>query len=218
MKIKHFSSSLLAVGLLIANNASATVLDFAGLGLSNWESIPQTYGDNTGTTPNVGVSYSVVDGSGNPHATESIEYWNTPQYGDLFDVAYSGANGWYAKITLTPDSGFDVILNSFDMAGYPQTNLALASLEVLSGSGAQLWDSGVTTILGAGPTHNSFSPNITSSGPISIVWGTNWNIGIDNINFSQRQTQGGIPVPEPTTLALLGLGLAGLGFRRKRRD
>ena len=216
MKIKLFSSSLLAVGLLISSNASATVLDFEGLGLSIYQSIPQTYGDNTGTTPNVEVSYSVVDGSGNPHLTESVEYWGS-SYGDLSGVAFSGANGWFAKITLTPDSGFDVILNSFDMAGYPQTDLALDSLEVVSGSGVQLWDSGVTTILGAGPTRSSFSPNITSSGPISIIWGTNWNIGIDNIDFSQRQTQTGIAVPEPTTLALLGLGLAGLGFQRMRR-
>jgi hypothetical protein len=79
-------------------------------------------------------------------------------------------------------------------------------------------------VFGSGGLLGSFNPahdptiigflGVTSSEAItSIQWtttlGRTINTGIDNV----RQ---GTAVPEPTTLLLLSLGLAGLGFARKR--
>jgi len=53
--------------------------------------------------------------------------------------------------------------------------------------------------------HSNFLPDISGS-ELTIRWGNDWNIGIDNINFDQQMN----PVPLPSALGLLGFGLLGL--------
>ncbi|MBI5708379.1 MAG: PEP-CTERM sorting domain-containing protein [Armatimonadetes bacterium] len=224
--------SILSIALVcVACLSSATVLTFSDLGkpdgsggstaLVNYDAIDQGYGDNVtgsggfpsgsylmgnGWTPNVTASYDTVDGTG-ASVENWVEYWDTG-YGDLVDVAYAGISGYYARITLTPDSGNTVTINSFDLAGWPTSDLTADAIHILNASGTEVWSASSMNVEGnAG--HTSFSPGISSSGALTIEWGTNWNIGIDNVNFDQGL------VPEPASLAVLGLGTLAM-IRRKR--
>lgn len=49
----------------------------------------------------------------------------------------------------------------------------------------------------------------------SYNWTTGVQQGVSHISF-YNQAGGGFPVPEPGTLALVGLGLMGLGFARRK--
>lgn len=217
--MKYISLATLAV---VGATAQATVLTFADLGLSNYGAIPQTYGDNVtgpggtggsylqgnGWTPNITTSYLTVDANG-AETSPSISYWGTG-YGDLLNSAFPASSGRYARVTLTPAAGWDVVLNSFSLAGYPQANLTADRIRVIGANGNELWSSSNLLVNGVGPSRSNYAPNLRSSGPLTIEFGTNWNIGISNINFDQAN-----PVPEPTTLA--GLGIAALLLQRRKR-
>jgi hypothetical protein len=66
-----------------------------------------------------------------------------------------------------------------------------------------------TTIGGAGPSHSHFAPGFTTTTGVSIIWGPDWNVGIDNINYS-------VDTPEPASAALLATAATGLLLRRRR--
>ena len=178
------------------NAASNTTLveDFEAFlpkntGLPSFVSNGNTYTGFAGTpSPNVYVANAGFTNFGVPITTSAVL---TANGDEDFTVDFGSPS---------TAVGFDTYLNG----------LGLATVQVFGTSG----------LLGSfNPAHDPAIVGflgITSSEPItSIRWttvlGGRVNTGIDNIVQGRA-------VPEPTTLLLLGLGLAGLGYSSKRRS
>jgi len=113
------------------------------------------------------------------------------------------AIGFGSAVTVTRDGGGLFSLDSLD-AGLSWYT-ALSSFEVNVGS--------ETITLGIGYSTYSFT-SLTNISSLTITPGpTDGYIAIDNINWSDSSA-----VPEPGSLVLLGLGLAGFGFSRKNKS
>lgn len=219
---KKFSIALLT-GIFVfgvAGVSSATILTFDDLQGYVWAPLDQNYGDNVnsltdgvgsylegnGFTDRISVSYNTVG------AGQYMEAWDVG-FGDLTNVAYGNVNQAITEITLTAEAGFKVTLNSFDLASYNQDVRLATTLEVVDSLGGVVWSAGDLNILG-GPQHSSFLPSFADTS-LTIRWGSDWNIGIDNINFDQSSSTA--PVPEPATMLLFGTGLLGIVGKRLKR-
>jgi len=207
---------------LLSAAAHATTLTFDINGLTAGEMIPLAYGDHVGSggagdnpdfsygsgggdTSNIGIDYWTNDTADNPYDHE-LKFWTTG-YGDLTNVAYMSVTGGYGHLEFDPDPGYSVTINSFDFGDWLEDESG--SLNIVDANKNVLWSYPGFVAPHAG--HASFSPDITSSGPIAIEWSASWNMGIDNVSFSET------PAPEPASMAALALGALALIRSRRRR-
>lgn len=222
MKRTTINASIAAFALAasLSGGVQATVLTFdTHVPLAGFDDFPTAYGDNVsassdaigtyqmgnGFTPNVTVDYRTRLITTNEVVVEHLDFWDV-NYGGLTNVVYNvNHTGHYAELTLVPEAGWAVKLNSFNMAGFSLADHADSTVRIVDGSGNVLVEYASVTILGAGSTYSTFTPNLFHNGPVSIRFGfDDWNVGIDNVNFDQVAA-----VPEP---AAYGMLLAGLGF------
>jgi hypothetical protein len=208
-----FRCGVLAVfGLVLGHVAIASQINFDPLaGTPDYTAIPAGYG----STVDVAVTYSTLKTFGGAISSGNIDFWNAG-YGNLPTAGFQATNGLVGDITLTPLNGTTLTLNDFTMAGYYFTDKPLQTVEVLDASNAVLFAFNGTIpgcCLATGGSSMVFSPNLSSSGPLSIEWGTDWNAGINYVNFNNTVSS----VPEPATLSLLAAGLCGLAAARRKR-
>jgi hypothetical protein len=233
----YIAFSILALGML--RPVGATILTFDGLrgptggSIQHYDAISQAYGDNVNGpsdaagnylmgnawTPNVTTAFTTRDGTSNTIVFNQLDWWDT-NYGDLVNIAFPAQNGGaYGQITLTAAPGWRVRLNSFDEAGYSQSDHTGQTVSVTDGtSNTILFSESPTTIRGANGTHSTFTPNVDGSVLFIRYAYNDWNVGIDNVNFDQIPAES--QVPEPGTFglaALAGLALPLLFRVRKAR-
>ena len=210
---------VLLAGLAVAwpSAGRATILTFDIPGLIDWQEIPGAYGDSVtsifdglgyygqgaGWTPNIAVEYRTFDLSDNSTRTSKLDYWSTG-FGDLEDIAYSTSQWFMGEISLVPEAGWSVVLDEFDLGGYGDQ--PDQTVRIVDENYQVLLDYSPIDIMGGG--HNASAPALTHTGTVRIQFGPSWNTGIDNVHFHQ--------VPEPATLALLGIGAVAVVRARRR--
>jgi hypothetical protein len=195
--MKRFVATL-ALCASIATVSFGTVLTF-----DNAESsvIPTDYGSRVnnsgndaggrtgfnlthGATPNVTVQMFSADYQGGTwNQLGNLYRWST-NYADLVDVAFHNPPTEGARIILTADAGQEVRLHSFQMGGWPRSDQTLPFLQVLV-DGNPVFTQTNITISGTTADTFTFDPNAVKGRVIEIRFGGNWNVGIDNIAFSQ---------------------------------
>jgi len=201
----HLAAGCIGLGI----TAHATVINFNDLNMTDYSSIPDGYGSIAGV---VDVSYRTLNNdAGFTEYSPHMELWNTG-YGDFFRNAFQIADGKFGEIVFTPHAGYSITLNGFDMAAYitGAGSRTESVIDIIYGSTIQSFGPAQITRT----THDNFAPaGVTSSGPIKIRFGTDWNVGIDNIDFTASA------VPEPSTylagaLLVLPFGVQGIRYLR----
>ena len=153
-----------------------------------------------------------------------VSLWED-NYGDLTNVLFGNQNSLALQVQLTADDGFTMKLYQFDLGGWSNADYTIEAVRVLAGS-TVLFSEGDILVEGnfTGPRRTSFdfsSPLTAGHLLIEIDYsnpagGQQDNIGIDNIRFGQDPPATAAPIPEPSTLLLLGAGgLALIALKRR---
>ena len=169
--------------------------------VEDFESITPVGSNIFGSITSNGITYDPVSPTNNLHiATSSYTNFTKPVTSNVLTA--SGPENFL----ITPDTpitafGFDLYLNYV----IPQT----VTVNLLGG-GSDIFDLSFFSASSSVDFLGISSTDAITSVFFSSTFGEVINTGIDNIRT-------GAVIPEPSILALMGFGLAGLGFARRRK-
>lgn len=212
---RPLSALALFVGLASAASA-ATVVNYAGLQpLVNFSDVT-----TFGSTAEVAITTrSFANNAGKTTTNNNLELWGTG-YSNLASAVFATANGTGAEITLTPISGLSVNLLSFQLGSWESVNgvgpsRTASLLRVVEvGTGNVLWDASGLIV----NSTKTLLPGVSSAAGLSLQWGYDWNIGLNNLTFDAVREGGTTVVPVPPAVALFLGGLGLLGFAGRKRS
>lgn len=195
---------------------AAATLVLAGLSQSALAA-PITCIDTPGPrTWTLGEATACGTGPGNPNASADIN-------GVEVDVGAAAdfAGTWAKEGDVTQEGDLSSLLNVSLNAGSAWGSQPIAGTWTLVANFWSMYSGAVITIhVGGGPQNpDDFAAFRITSGQLTGTWSFSQGAGANGGGLSNVGiwTTGPRQVPEPMTLGLLGLGLAGVGLMRRRR-
>jgi hypothetical protein len=174
---------------------------YGGIGLTSQNSNLNLAGSTAGVNPGLGISYHGSGFNLNNNSVSEIEkFWTLTDYG----ARKSGNQG-------IPSPGFGSSGNYWSQLSLKMKYLSSNQFEITP----EVYDVNQTTgavgsLMAYGPTQNRTNLDLGGASVLYPYFSSNGSrfVAADNITM---------PVPEPSALSLLAIGLGGLAMMRRRR-
>ncbi|HEX7858862.1 MAG TPA: PEP-CTERM sorting domain-containing protein [Verrucomicrobiae bacterium] len=211
------------LGFTAAYSARAeTQITFGSFTLNN-EAFPAGYGSNVSSSS---ADYTVSPGAtgitGTPDLTAAWgpgfqTYIGWDGRGEVAQLDFGNVDPDTITFTLTPSSGFAVLVRSFDLdnwAGGGDADVSWIVSDSVGTLASGTWtqpDAGGRTTINTGLGVGDVRPGEAVTVTFTLNTGSPSYIALDNLTFDQ------VPEPSTTALALTGLALGAMAMRRRHR-